>query len=152
MVNVTSKHVGECNKCFLWINIVHLVGIIKRCLITFHHVLPIYSCCCFIMSSVIKPGATPELFHTQPCQSDKQLTILILPWAWAFDTRVPLAITELLSAVSLNAKLAQFLYKSFKCLGFSPFRIHTILLNFPGSNKSWWDHVASCLPPSHRSL
>lgn len=131
----------------------HLVGIIKRCLITFHHVLPMYSCCCCVVSSVIRPGTTPELFHTQPCESDQRLIILTLPWAWAHDTRISLAITKLLSAGSLNAKLAQFLY-SLKCLGFWPFmiiHISTILLNFPGANKSWRDHVASCLPPSHRS-
>jgi hypothetical protein len=133
---------------------VHLVGIIKRCLITFHHVLPMHSCCCCVVSSVIRPEATPELFHTQPCQFDQQL-ILTLPWAWAHDTRISLAITELLSAVSLDAKLARFLYKSLKYLGFWPFmiiHINTILLTLPGANESWRDHVASCLPPSHRSL
>jgi hypothetical protein len=117
-----------------------LVGIIKRCLITFHHVLPLYSCCCCVGSSVIRPGSTPEIFHTQPCKSYQQLIILILPWAWAHDNRISLAIIELLSAVSLNAKLAQFFYKSLKCLGFWPFmiiHINTILLTFPGTNESW---------------
>jgi hypothetical protein len=32
--------------------------------------------------------------------------------AWAHDITISLAITELLNAVSLNAKLAQFLYRS----------------------------------------
>lgn len=133
----------------------HLVDIITRCLIIFHHVLPIYSCCCCVVSTVIRPGATPELFHTQPCQSDQQHIILTLPWAWAHDTRISLAITELLSAVCLNPKLAEFLYKILKCLGFWPFmiiHISTILLTFSGANESCRDHVASCFPPSHRSL
>jgi len=30
--------------------------------------------------------------------------------------------------------------------------INTILLTLPGANESWGDHVARCLPPSHRSL
>jgi hypothetical protein len=109
---------------------VHLVG---RCLITFHHVLPMYSCCWCVVSNVTRPETTPELFHTQPCQSDQQLIILTLPWAWAHDTRISVEITELLHAVSLNIKLAQFLYRSLKCLGFWHFIIihnNTILLTF----------------------
>lgn len=112
----------------------HLVGIIKRCLITFHRAfLHMYSCCWCVLSNVIRPETTPELFHTQPCQSDQQLIILTLPQAWAHDTRISLAITKLLSVVSLNIKLAQFLYMSLKCLRFWPFIIihnNTILLTF----------------------
>lgn len=111
----------------------HLVGITERCLITFHHVLPMYSCCWSVVSNVVRPETTPELFHTQPCQSDQQVVILTLPWAWAHDTRISLVITELLHAVSLNTKLAQFLYRSLKSLGFWRFIIihnNTILLTF----------------------
>lgn len=134
----------------------HLVGIIKICLLTFHHVLPMYSCCCCVVSSVIRPKATPELLDIQPCQSDQQLYhIDIITSLGSWYQNIP-SDHRAVKCWESKCQVGSVLVKSLKCLGFWPYmiiHINTILLTF--HELCQWIMARPCgkLPsPSHRSL